>query len=223
MWKSDFFRDFLVMSIHDKNLKILGKRYLQGDLIDIGCGSKPYLDMFKDIVRKHVGIDHESCIHDKQNIDLFGSAYQIPVNDKMFDSAICTAVLEHLELPHDAIRECSRVLKDGGHAIYSIPHIWHLHEEPRDFFRYTKYGLEFLFQKNGFNVIEILPLSGFWVTIGQCSINYLERFNKSVLRYFPIFSFLYILIAATCYILDKVDKAERWTWMYMVVAQKKSS
>lgn len=93
----------------------------------------------------------------------FGSAYEIPAEDDAFDSALCTAVLEHLEEPESAIRECHRVLKPGACAVYTVPFIWHLHEEPRDFFRYSRYGLEYLFKKVGFEIVELEALSGFWV------------------------------------------------------------
>lgn len=216
------FRDGLVISIHNKALQKLSAKYIKGDLIDIGCGTKPYKAMMAPLVQKHVGVDHEACLHDKSNIDLMGTAYSIPAPAGQFDSAICTAVLEHLEEPSEAIRECNRVLKTGGIAIYSMPHIWHLHEEPRDFFRYTPYGIKHLFEKNGFEILENIPLAGFWVTMGQSFINYLERFNKSILRYTPIFPILYTAIHVVAKGLNKIDKAERWAWMYMVVAKKKT-
>jgi len=69
------------------------------------------------------------------------------------------------------------VLKRGGFALYSVPFIWHLHEEPRDFFRFTKYGLAHLFTKVGFEVVELRALSGFWVTFGALLSYNLARFN----------------------------------------------
>jgi SAM-dependent methyltransferase len=84
-------------------------------------------------------------------------------------------VLEHLEEPEAAIRECHRVLRPGGTAIYTVPFIWHLHEEPRDFFRYSKYGLRYLFEKVGFEIVELRALSGFWVTFGQLFVYNLYR------------------------------------------------
>lgn len=126
-------KTILMNRIHDKQLFEYAEHYLSGNLIDIGCGTTPYADMLSPFVVKHVGVDHEATFHDKSNIDLFGTAYEIPTDNETFDTAICTAVLEHLEEPEQALRECHRVLKPGGKAIYSVPFIWHLHEEPRDF------------------------------------------------------------------------------------------
>jgi SAM-dependent methyltransferase len=152
--------------------------------------------MLAPFVTRHIGIDHPDTPHKKLNIDLHGSAYRIPVADSSFDSAICTAVLEHLEEPEQALRECYRAIKSGGVAIYSVPFIWHLHEEPRDFYRFSKYGLKYLFEKVGFEIIEIKPLSGFWVTFGQLFVYYIYRFNQGPLRWIRIIDALGLFIQA---------------------------
>src|SRR5688500_17588893 len=112
-------KNWLVYKIHDKSLLEVIRKYAKGRLVDIGCGTKPYRKMLAPYVTEHVGVDHEGTLHEKSNIDLFGTAYDIPSADEFFDSAICTAVLEHLEEPEAALRECFRVLKPGGYAIYS--------------------------------------------------------------------------------------------------------
>jgi len=213
-------KNWLTYSIHDNELLRLVKKYIRGRLIDIGCGTKPYKDLMAPYVAEHKGIEHEGTIHDRSNIDLFGTAYEIPAEDASFDSAICTAVLEHLEEPELALRECYRVLKPGGVAIYSVPFIWHLHEEPRDFYRFSKYGLKYLFEKVGFEIIELKALSGFWVTFGQLFVYNLYRVNLGPFRWFRIIDILGSLIQTLSYFLDKFDKTEQWTWMYMVVAKK---
>jgi len=213
-------KNILINYIHDKQLANYAGTYLSGRLIDIGCGTKPYKKMLSPFIEKHVGVDHEATFHDKSNIDLFGTAYEIPVDNETFDSAICTAVLEHLEEPEQALRECYRVLKPSGTAVYSVPFIWHLHEEPRDFYRYSKYGLKYLFEKTGFEVLEITPLSGFWVTFGQLFVYNIYRFHKGPLRFVPIIPALGLVIQGISFVLERVDKSEQWTWMYMVVARK---
>ena len=192
-----------------------------GRLLDIGCGTKPYAQLIKPYVTEHVGVDHESTFHSKENVDLFGTAYVIPEPDASFDSALCTAVLEHLEEPEQALRECYRVLKPGGVAIYSVPFIWHLHEEPRDFYRFSKYGLDYLFSKVGFDVIEIKALSGFWVTFGQLFVYNLYRFNRGPLCWFRIIDVLGLALQEAAYVMHKCDRTEQWTWMYMVAARKR--
>jgi SAM-dependent methyltransferase len=173
-------------------------------------------------VTEHVGVDHQGTLHDKSQVDIFGSAYDLPVEGRSFDSAICTAVLEHLEEPERALRECARVLKPGAYAIYSVPFIWHLHEEPRDFYRYSKHGLTYLFEKTGFNIIRLDALSGFWVTFGVMLTYYLEQFNRRPLRWLRFFEMFSFVIQMICYGFDRLNKAEKWTWMYMVVVRKRN-
>ena len=214
--------NLLIYSIHDRALAQAASVNLRGRLIDIGCGTKVYRNLLAPYVDEHVGLDHEETLHDKSNIDIFGSAYKIPVADESFDSAVCTAVLEHLEEPEQAPRECYRILKPGGVAIYSVPFIWHLHEEPRDSYRYSKYGLEYLFGKVGFEILNIQALSGFWVTFGLLFVYNLYRLNRGPLRWFRIIDAIGLLIQGFAYVLDRIDKSEQLTWMYMVVARKKA-
>ncbi len=212
--------NILVNHIHDKAFKESAEKYLKGRMIDIGCGIKPYKEMLSSYVEEHVGLDHSDTFHNKDNIDLYGTAYDIPQGDESFDSAICNAVLEHLEEPEGALRECYRVLKKDGVAIYTVPFIWHIHESPRDFYRFSKYGLEYLFKKVGFEVVELKALSGFWVTFGQLFVYNLYRYNRGFLKFLPIIPFIGLVIQAMSYVLDRFDKSEEWTWMYLVVAKK---
>ncbi len=213
--------NYLVNKIFEDNFLEITNKYTKGKLIDIGCGVKPYKDMLSHLVTEHVGVDHQITVHDKSNIDLFGTAYNIPADENSFDSAICTAVLEHLEEPEQAIRECHRVLKKGGYAIYSVPFIWQLHEQPRDFFRYSKYGLQYLFEKVGFEVIEVRPLSGFAVTFIQLHLYIIKgKFEKGIIKKMGIIRLYSYLMQRFGLFLNKRDNTKEWTWMYTVVAKK---
>ena len=215
------YKNVLVHSIHNRELIAAAKKYFSGRLIDIGCGNKPYAGLLKPFVSEHIGVDHLLTLHGTANIDIFSSAYEIPVADESFDSALSTAVLEHLEEPERALRECHRVLKPGGVAVYSVPFIWHLHEDPRDFYRFSKYGLDYLFKKVGFEIIEIKALSGFWVTFGQLFVYNLYRLNRGPLRWFRIIDAVGLTLQGIAYLFDRFDRTEQWTWAYIVVARKK--
>jgi SAM-dependent methyltransferase len=211
----------MALKIAGKAIRSCAEIYFHGKLLDVGCGTKTKKLLVGDLVDEYIGLDHKDSLHDLSNIDLMGTVYEIPVESKSFDCVLCTSVLEHLEEPELAIKECYRALKPGGFAIYSVPFIWHLHEEPRDFYRFTKYGLKYLFEKVGFEIIEIKALSGFWVTFGQLFIYNLYRFNRSVIKWMHIIGIISFLIQGIVYVLDKLDKTEQWTWMYIVIAKRR--
>lgn len=216
-------KNWLIYRIHDRALATLARRYFRGRLVDIGCGVKPYRKMMAGLVDQHVGVDHAASFHDRSEVDLAGTAYQIPADAGSFDSALCTSVLEHLEEPEQAVRECHRLLVPGGVAIYSMPFIWHLHEEPRDFYRYTKYGLMHLFKKSGFEVMEIKALSGFFTTFGTLLAYYVMRLNRGMLRWTGLIPCLAFSFQLAAWGLDAVSRDERYTWMYMVAARKRAA
>ena len=183
---------------------------------------KPYKEIAAPYVDEHIGIDHEISPHPSDNVDLTGTAYKIPAEEGDFDTALCTDVLEHLEEPSEAIAETYRALKKGGYAIYTVPLFWHLHEEPRDFYRYTSHGLKYLFEKNGFEVVEIIPLCGFIVTFSQELLYYLQRFRRGGWPN-PLWWLIPPLghiIQAFAYLLNKVDRSRQFTAEYLIVARK---
>ena len=205
--------------------KIRGKvvKYFSGKMLDIGCGDKSKRYLVGESVEEYVGLDHKDSLHDLSEVDLIGSAYNIPKGNETFDCILCTAVLEHLENPQAALVEAFRVLKSEGFAVYTVPFFWHLHEEPRDFFRYTKYGIEYLFKTAGFEILEISPMSGFWVTWGSELNYYLSSTNLGPLKY--CLKFILPVNNVVFRFLDKIDRkihrgSDRWTWMYIVVVRK---
>jgi SAM-dependent methyltransferase len=215
-WKT-----LLIYHIMEKEMARCAKTYLHGRLIDIGCGTKPYRKLIAPHVVSHIGLDQQNPFNPSAEVDIFGTAYDIPVRGGSFDVALSTAALEHLAEPECALRECNRILKNNGIAIYTVPFIWHLHAEPWDYYRFSKYGLQHIFEKAGFEIIEIEPMAGFWATSATMCCYYIERFHCGPLRFIPLIPIIGLLLQGVAYLLGLIDKAEQWTWMYTVVARKK--
>lgn len=53
---------------------------------------------------------------------------QLPYKDKSFDYLVCVEGLEHIENPANAIREFTRILKENGTLIVSVPNIMNIEE-----------------------------------------------------------------------------------------------
>ena len=151
-------------------LREMAAEYAQGVLVDIGCGQKPYASIFAPHIKRHIGIDRADSPLGTEAIDITGDAYSTTLEDESCDTILCSEVLEHLERPSEAIREMRRILKPGGHLVLTVPFFWHVHNPPRDFYRYTEHGLRYLFEEGGFEIVELRPLTGASVTFTQLSV-----------------------------------------------------
>jgi SAM-dependent methyltransferase len=131
-----------------------------GRILDVGCGIKPYESLFKNIASEYIGIDHPTTISgsygDATRADIYSEADELPFETGVFDTVLCTQVLEHLPRPWIKIDEMARVLKLDGTLLISVPFAWQLHEKPNDYFRYTEYGLASLLEHSGLTVITSL-------------------------------------------------------------------
>lgn len=69
--------------------------------------------------------------------------------------------------PGGVLREMHRVVRPGCSLWLTAPLVWDLHEEPFDFFRYTRHRLESLIADAGFVDIDVQPLGGYFTAVGQ--------------------------------------------------------
>jgi SAM-dependent methyltransferase len=128
---------------------------LNGELMDFGCGSKPYQSLFSH-VKKYTGVDYqgEGHTHENEQIDVYYDGKTIPFANNYFDSILCSEVFEHLFEIDAILLELNRVMKPGAKMLITCPFVWNLHEAPNDFARYTPYALKHLFEKAGFKVLK---------------------------------------------------------------------
>lgn len=211
----------LVLKYHINPVLSELKKHAFGRLIDIGCGDKPFCAVLKNQVEEYIGVDHPETLHAKDKIDVFADVYNLPFEDNSFDSAILTQVIEHLEKPVVALKEINRILKPGGKLFISWPFLYPIHEAPRDFYRYTKYGMNYLAEMSGFKSIEIKSSSGFWITMFGLLSKYI--YDKPAFIYIIFYPFLFIL-KYLCVFINYFDKKEeskdRWTWNYYGIFKK---
>lgn len=163
--------------------------HAQGKLLDIGCGNKPYEALMPAAVTEYTGCDIDQS--DLGKVDVLCPADAIPVPDASFDTVFSTQVLEHVANHGGMLSEAFRVLKPGGSLVLSCPMYWPLHEEPYDFFRFTKYGLMHLLEQKGFKEIEIMPCGGRWAVAGTMFLELLPlrpRLANRLLN--PVFDWL---------------------------------
>lgn len=126
---------------------------IKGQLLDIGCGSKPYKDLFFK-VEKYIGLE----IKDKGNrnhryADVLYDGKIMPFKNEEFDCIFLSQVFEHVFNPYDFLKEINRITKKEGFLLLTVPFIWDEHEIPYDYARYTYFGLKYLLESYGFQLI----------------------------------------------------------------------
>ena len=147
------------------------RRYARGRLLDVGCGNRPYLEVFRPAVSSYVGLDPD---RQGSRPDVAALAAELPFAERSFDTALSIAVIEHVQDPRRMLVEVRRVLRPGGHLILLAPQYWRLHEEPHDFFRFTHYGLAHLAREAGLEVVDVRAQGGAWRLVGQVIANSLQ-------------------------------------------------
>ena len=138
--------------------------YMSGIMLDFGCGTKPYRSLFK--VNKHIGIDVKNSGHsnDISAVDKFYDGTTIPFDDEYFDSIFSSEVLTHIFNVEEVILELKRVLKKNGNLLLTVPFVWKENEKPNDSVRYTSFGIKYLLENNGFEII-IQEKSGHYLLV----------------------------------------------------------
>ncbi|MBK8759892.1 MAG: class I SAM-dependent methyltransferase [Sulfuritalea sp.] len=128
--------------------------------LDVGCGERPYSALFA--AASYIGLDVQASGRPSamKRADVTYDGKRFPIAKGSVDGVVCTQVLEHVDQPERFVLELARVLHDGGWLVFSAPLFWQEHEVPYDFCRFTSYGMQALFERSGFDVIEIRKSSG---------------------------------------------------------------
>lgn len=204
---------------------------LRGNLLDVGCGKKPYIDLLPN-VHQYIGVDVPVTMHGLHHLDVASTALALPFCNSYFDSIICTEVLEHVPEPIQALQEMARVTKPRGILLLTVPFSEQLHEEPYDFFRYTKYGLIHLLKKSNWSILAIYERGGTWLELGYRLSSFIystlgadllpDGNLKPKLFLGPISIFICTLIQIVALLLDRSWNMKLSTIGYGVVAEKNS-
>jgi SAM-dependent methyltransferase len=175
---SIFSPDKIIKDLQWDSLK-KASRFARGNLLDVGCGNMPYKSIFLPKVRTYTGIDKKS-----DGADIKNDFLKVIIPARSFDTVLCTQVLEHTPEPQTLLAKINSVLKKNGVLILTAPFTGYLHEVPRDYYRYTKYGLTYMLRKAGFRVVYVRAEGNWFASIGQEIISYLEpTYNRFLLKY----------------------------------------
>lgn len=215
--------NWLVYAPLIRDLEWAISKYASGKLLDIGCGNKPYEKAFLNKVISYTGCDVVQS--DLNKVDIICEATKIPLAENSFDTIFSTQVIEHVANHQGLLSEAYRLLRPGGYMILSGPMYWPIHEEPYDFFRFTKYGLEHLLTNAGFTIEKIIPGGGIWSVAAQAKVHALSNTESKffLIRLWRFFFFklrIYRIHNAFYRWLDKKDFNPVSTLNYVAVARK---
>lgn len=168
-----------------KNIKNDAKS-LEGILLDFGCGRKPYKNLFS--VTQYIGVDIEQSghSHELSEVDVYYNGKTIPFGDEYFDSVFCSEVIEHVFEIDNIFIEINRVMKKDAKILLTVPFVWNDHEIPYDYGRYTTYGISYLMEKHGFEIIKISKSTNFVETVFQLRILYFHNLIKTKNNFFNV-------------------------------------
>lgn len=187
--------------VKDKNAKIL----------DFGAGSgaflqaihkKGYGHLFACDIDDYLADQFRPLLKDFQELD--ASYHKFKWQSASFDVVTAWEVFEHLENPHNAIREIRRILKPGGLLIFSVPNIFHIVSR----LVFLKRGLFPRWNETN-NHISVYPRG---------------IFEKAFLRYFDLVKEGYVHAKISLPLLDKINflPENQWfgNWVYYVLKKR---
>ncbi len=165
---------------------------LNGVLLDVGCGTKPYQELFS--VENYIGLDIDSDSSRMRAIaDYFYDGTTFPFSDEIFDSILCNQVLEHVFNPDCFLTEIYRVMKPGAKMLLTVPFVWDEHEQPYDYARYSSFGLKSLLERNGFKILRHKKLGADSSVLFQLANAYLYKITSSSNKYVQYFLMIFIM------------------------------
>ena len=146
---------FLVLR-HRQYTAMWINKHAHGTLIDIGCGNGALRKQLPATVQ-YFGVDYPTTIALGYTgyAEIHADASMLPLATASVDTVAMLDVLEHIAEPENALAEASRVLKKRGKLLVHVPFLYPLHDEPYDYHRWTKYGLQYLAKQHGLEIIEI--------------------------------------------------------------------
>lgn len=195
-----------IQKIKKKNNKIL----------NIGSGGDVE-NVLKKYFNNIYSIDIDKKRNPNQTIDICDKNFIKKIKFK--PNLICIfEVLEHTKDPNLAIQNIYRLLKKNDYCLASVPFNFHIHDEPNDFYRFTYYGIKFLFKD--FSKINIKERNG-WLEAIFVMIIRLEKeknfFSKITGKFFIL---LYFLFYPIIQIIQKIITSKKVTTGYFIEAKK---
>ncbi len=219
VWKFNWLANHKIISALGR-----ARKHARGVLLDVGCGSRPFAWMFEARVARYLGTDLRSSrfLGDRPP-DVYARGEALPMRDQSVDTVLGLSMLTYFPEPLEPLCEARRVLKPGGMLLLEFTQMAPLHDEPHDYFRFTRYGAAHLLERAGFEPVEFIPIGGLWAKVGLSTIAALNRINRGptrILTEIPV-RLLYVVLQILFEGLDRLFWSPREVLAHLVVARRR--
>jgi SAM-dependent methyltransferase len=187
------------------------------NVLDAGAGEGQYAKEFSQ--HRYIGLDLGigDVAWNYSSLDVIGDLGALPFRSNTFDACINIVTLEHVPDPALVLAELCRVTRPSGRLLLVTPHEWEEHQQPHDYYRYTRYGLAHLLSKSGYSNIRISPVGGFFRLLSRRLLNGIKFFPG--LWAVPAAA----LLGPPALVLpwfDRLDRTQNFTLGHICTAQK---
>lgn len=129
------------------------KDQIHGKVLDVGAGGDSLSASYDYLprIKEYIAIDVV-----EGDLDVRADGAKLPFCDGIFDTIIISDVLEHVKPQKvtSMIEEAYRVLKSGGKVLITTPFLFHMHQEPNDYQRFTELGLREILKEGAFKDVH---------------------------------------------------------------------
>lgn len=186
-------------------------------ILDAGAGEAQYKSLFRGMQYVAVDLGVGDAGWTYAQLDALADLQMLPFADNSFDACINIVTLEHVREPGAVLAELARVLRPGGRLLLVTPMEWEEHQQPHDYFRYTRYGLEYLLGRAGLAVERLYPAGGFFRLLARRFMN--------IPQFFPgppgwLVLALVALPAMLLPVLDGIDRKRHFTLGHICISRK---
>ena len=186
-------------------------------ILDAGAGEGNYKHYFA--AQRYIGLD--LGVGDSQwnysQLDVVGDLSALPFRNATFNACLNVVTLEHVKDPASVIREIARTLAPGGRFLLIAPFEWEEHQQPHDYFRFTRYSLAYLLVEAGFHDVSIRPVGGFFRMLSRRMLYALQFFPGPSIFIGAIF---FVPPALLLPLLEPLDRSQNFTLGYICSARK---
>lgn len=192
--------------------------FFDAKVLSIGAGGE-INDLLSRYADKNKFTVTSLDINPDRSPDILGDICTLHLPENNYDFVVMCEVLEHIFEPKSALDNIHTTLKQDGKLIISTPYCLPIHDEPHDYFRYTKHGLLMLL--NSFREVKVKERDSYYEAIDTLWVRLLFENSKSA-NYISliIIPLIFLFKRPITKILTKISPTQGITTGYVATSVK---